>query len=424
MQIIKRAPGDAYTLTKFLQTIQRLGKDTDKFYLWSLHFNPYAVRSVNLEYIKQHLPHYSQELIDYYTDTQRPDRVWVTEQIKRLTYDTSLIPPANFYRDLIISQISKPRVILGVKDHLTPGQFDPWVEPRPWLINPLLDIFRHHNNKEFILLTSMENLESYVQEPNVTIVPWSGDISNHIKEYKTIEPVVKKDLSSPYTYLSLNRHDRNHRLHLISLLLGLEIDNAGLISCMFKNQGGAIDTDRWQFTDVQQDIKSTMQKGYDKISTYEFPIQDSYEIYGSTPNDNVSNFNRNLRSYYEKTYVDFIAETSYTEQCFNLTEKTANAILGCSYPIWISSKGTVDFLRSTGFDVFDDIVNHSYDAIDNPIDRLHRAVTDNLELLTNRERTQRLWLEDQERFLNNVEHFRKGLWQFYNDRFNSAIVTA
>jgi hypothetical protein len=89
-------------------------------------------------------------------------------------------------------------------------------------------------DKEFILLTSMENLEAYIQEPNVVIVPWGGDITNHQTEYKTIEPVIEKDFASPYTYLSLNRHDRHHRLHLISLLLGLEIDSAGLISCMFK----------------------------------------------------------------------------------------------------------------------------------------------------------------------------------------------
>jgi hypothetical protein len=390
MNLIKRSPGDNYSLIKFLQAKIKLGKDLDSFYLWSLHLNPYAVRGVKSEYIKQHLPHYSQELVNYYADTQRPNRAWVTEQIKNLTYDPNFSPPANFYRDLIISQISKPRIILGIKDHLTPGQFDPWVEPHPWLINPILEIVKHYKDREFILLTSMENLKAYVQEPNVSVVPWGGDISNHIEKYKTIDPVIEKDFTSPYTYLSLNRHDRNHRLHLISLLLGLEIDSAGLISCMFKTHtGGDIDTNRWRFTMSQQDIKSLFQQGYDKISTYDFPIQDDYEIYGSIPNDNVGNFNRTLRDYYEKTFVDIVAETSYTERCFLITEKTANSILGCSYPIWISSQGTVAFLRSAGFDVFDDVVNHSYDAIENPVDRVHRAVTDNLELLSNRERTQR-----------------------------------
>ena len=422
MQIIKRAPGDVYTLTKFLQAAQRLGKDVDRFYLWSLHFNPYAVRGIDPNFIKQHLPHYSQELIDYYSDKTKPNRVWVNEQIKRLTYEPTFRPPANYFRDLIISQITKPRVILGVKDHLTPGQFDPWVEPHPWLINPLLDIFRHHKDKEFILLTSMENLSAYIQEPNVVIVPWGGDISNHIEKYKTIEPVIEKDFESPYTYLSLNRHDRNHRLHLISLLLGLGIADKGLISCMFKDHtGGAIDNNRWRFDKEQEDIKTLFQQGYNRISNYNFPIQDSYEIYGVAQNDNVGNFNRNLRKYYRETFVEFIAETSYTEKCFNLTEKTANAILGCCYPIWISSKGTVEFLRSVGFDVFDDVVNHTYDTIENPIDRLHRAVADNLELLTNKERTQRLWQEDRGRFLNNVKCFRENLWQFYNTRFSTAL---
>jgi hypothetical protein len=422
MQLIKRAPGDAYTLSKFFQTLVKLKKDIDSFYLWSLHFNPYAVRGISPEYIKKHLPHYSQELIDYYSKKERADRAWVGEQIKRLTYESDFKPPENFYRDLIISQITKPRILLGIKDHLTPGQFDPWIESHPWLINPLLDIFRHHKNKQFILLTSMENLESYIQEPNVTIVPWGGDISNHLEKYKTIEPVIEKDFNNSYVYLSLNRHDRNHRLYLISLLLGLDIDTKGLISCMFKEQAsGDINTNRWNFKEHQQSIKNLFQVGYEKISTYNFPIRDSYEIYGPVANDNVSNFNQTLRKYYQQTFVEFITETSYTEKCFNITEKTANSILGCNFPIWISSKGTVEFLRSTGMDVFDDVVNHDYDNIENPVDRLYRAVTDNTELLTDIERTKKLWKQNRQRFLQNVEYFRKDLWNFYGNRLTSEI---
>ena len=104
-----------------------------------------------------------------------------------------------------------------------------------------------------------------------------------------------------------------------------------------------------------------------------------------------------------------------------ITEKTANSILGCCFPIWISSQGTVNFLRSVGLDVFDDIVDHTYDTIENPIDRLYRAVTDNLELLINVERTKSLWIQNHNRFLQNVEFFRKDLWQFYNTRFNHII---
>jgi hypothetical protein len=52
---------------------------------------------------------------------------------------------------------------------------------------------------------------------------------------------------------------------------------------------------------------------------------------------------------------------------------------------------------------------------------MHRAITDNIDLLTNVEKTKKLWLENQQRFLQNVEYFRKDLWEFYNNRFRTAI---
>jgi len=420
MQLIKRAPGDSYTLSKFFKAKQRLGLDIDSCYLWSLHFNPFPIGKINKAYIEKYNLDYTLEQINYYTNSSYVDRAWVTNLYKKLSYANSFNPVANLYRDILIKNISTPTVLLGVKDHLTPSQFNPWIEERPWLVNPILEIFRHHSDKNFVLLTSMENLNSYVTEPNVTIIPWSGDLSNHLDHYKKIEPVTVKNLESSRSFLSLNRHNRNHRIHLVSLLLSLELDQMGLISCMFKGEAvDSIDQCRWEYHN--QTIKTIYEKGYSKISTCTFPIDDHYEIYDGIANDNVSNFNRTLRNYYQETFIEFVAETSYTETCFLITEKTANSILGCCFPIWISSKGTVEFLRSTGFDVFDDIIDHSYDTVDDPAERLYRAVIDNLELLVDVAQVKQLWVDNQSRFLNNVEYFRTDLWRFYNTRFDSLL---
>jgi hypothetical protein len=420
MNFIKRAPGDTYTLAKFFQAKSKL-KNIDYFYFWSLHFNPFPIKPATVDFIKKYLPDYSQEQIKYCTDTGYIDRKWVSDIYNKLIYEKSFKPIAKLYRDCLIKNISSSTVLFGIKDHLTPSRFDPWVEERPWLINPLLEIFRCHTNKKFILMTSMENLGAYIKEPNVFIIPWGGDISNHVQHYKTVEPILDKNFESTRCFLSLNRHNRIHRIHLVSLICYFGLESNGLVSCMFKaeTESNNIDSYKWQYT--EETIKEKYSKGYTLIKSTDFSINDGYEIYGSIPNNNVGNFKNTLSKYYRETFVEFVAETSYTEECFLITEKTANSILGCCFPIWISSCRTVEFLRSTGMDVFDDIVDHSYDKIEDPAERLYRAVSDNLELLTDTDRTKKLWQQNRHRFLRNVEYFRKDLWNFYDSRFQSSI---
>jgi hypothetical protein len=66
--------------------------------------------------------------------------------------------------------------------------------------------------------------------------------------------------------------------------------------------------------------------------------------------------------------------------------------------------------------MFDDIVDHSYDAIDDPAERLEAAIIKNAELLTNNKRTKALWVQNKTRFKNNVDFCRERLYNYYSDR--------
>jgi hypothetical protein len=110
------------------------------------------------------------------------------------------------------------------------------------------------------------------------------------------------------------------------------------------------------------------------------------------------------------------------EKCYNLTEKTLNSIYGCCFPILLCSQGSVDFLRKMGMDMFDDIVDHSYDAIENPEDRLYRAIIDNIELLTNNQKTKDLWKTNKFRFIKNVDFAKTTLYNFYSSRAEQLML--
>jgi hypothetical protein len=75
-----------------------------------------------------------------------------------------------------------------------------------------------------------------------------------------------------------------------------------------------------------------------------------------------------------------------------------------------------------GMDMFDDIIDHSYDNIADPADRLYRAVHDNMDLLTNLEKTKELWLTNRDRFINNVDFAKKTLYNFYNTRAETLFL--
>lgn len=78
---------------------------------------------------------------------------------------------------------------------------------------------------------------------------------------------------------------------------------------------------------------------------------------------------------YSETSVSLITETYADDRpgCF-ITEKSWKALANCHLPIWISQKGTVSAFKSMGYDVFDDIIDQSYDVISDPATRWNRAI--------------------------------------------------
>jgi hypothetical protein len=368
-----RPPGDLFSFSLFLKLVEKEPLKADYLYLWSNKLEPGKSFEVDGHTI----------------------------------YEPQL-------RYHMFNHIDEDLVIIGIKDHLSVNVKIDWSNRKPEVAEYLENLFDFYPDKKFILFTSMENLEAYITNKNVSIIPWGGDITNHELEYKEIAPVLDKNMDSVNTFVSLNRGKRQHRSILIQLLYGLGIQSNGLISCMFEIDDPV--ASQWEFTSGQQHIKDLLHAGHEKFDRYSLTITDSSDIYKLTPNNNPENFKNKLADYYKETFVEIITETSYSEKAFLLTEKTLNSIYGCNFPILLSSQGAVEFLRSMGMDMFDDVVNHRYDKIENPVDRLYTAINDNLELLTDNVRTKQLWTENKHRFENNVAFAKNKLHRFYARR--------
>jgi hypothetical protein len=120
---------------------------------------------------------------------------------------------------------------------------------------------------------------------------------------------------------------------------------------------------------------------------------------------------RNARTYqgllqttvFEPTCISLITEPAYYERETIITEKTLMAMYAGTIPIWVGGWRIPDYLKQAGFDIFDDIVNHNYQALADPKDRCRQAIESNQDLLRYFDITKRINWECRDRLKKNVE---------------------
>ena len=314
------------------------------------------------------------------------------KQIKKMLIDSSLI--------------DNPNIILAIKDHMEPdGQ------------ELLTKLANQYHATNFVVLTSMENFPGPGVIPNnLQTVCWGGDITNQLAAYNDLQPVLDKNFGSTKNFLALNRGSRQHRIFLLTYLYILGIQSHGHLSLLQpQNPGGAYNWDQLFELPRQSTIKQQFFATHDQVindrSLQNFPLSLVYPTF----NDNVSNFNNNLRDLYRNSFVEIVSETTFSLLPYLVTEKTRNAFLGCNFPIILSGRCHVQHLRDLGLDLFDDIINHDYDRCWNPVDRIIMAITLNQGLLTDLQGIKNAWKSCQQRFQNNVEVF-KTLGHHYRNR--------
>jgi hypothetical protein len=365
--VLSRPPNDKFSFELFHELLRDLGVDYEAYYVWS---NP---------------PH---ELKNFLTNTK----------------------------------FTKPNVILGIKDLLDLWKdYNFWHETAQPGIKLLDQIAKLHSDKNFIIFTSLENIKSEeINSPNIQFISWGGDIVNQADSYKNIVPVTDKNFSSNKSYISLNRNKRAHRLVLLSYLFGKEYHQHGTITYLgqqidTQNFDNLLDCVAWEFDPRHDSARTAMLQGYTQFYNNKELATDDYKIYKQA-NDNVTNFNLQLRTKYQDSFVEIVSESSFAAPSFLITEKVLNSMYGCNFPIILSGVGAVAHLRDIGFDVFDDIVDHRYDLIANPFDRIISAIEDNKQLLVDPDLTKKIWVANKDRFTNNIGIAKDHMHNWFQDR--------
>jgi len=120
---------------------------------------------------------------------------------------------------------------------------------------------------------------------------------------------------------------------------------------------------------------------------------------------NAETYNGLLKnSVFEPSCISLITEPVFFERETIHTEKTLMSLLGGTLPIWVGGWRLPEFMERMRFDIFSDIIDHSYQNLADPFDRCHEAIVRNLDLLKDFERTKNIVQSLDTRFKNNMDH--------------------
>lgn len=110
------------------------------------------------------------------------------------------------------------------------------------------------------------------------------------------------------------------------------------------------------------------------------------------------------RTVFEPSCISIVTEPCFYEKEAMITEKTFMAIMGGTIPIWFGGWKNAQSLAGLGFDVFEDIVDHSYETLEDPYERCTQSLERNLHLF-NLEEMQKIIVNNQHRLQYNVDLF-------------------
>lgn len=210
--------------------------------------------------------------------------------------------------------------------------------------------------------------------------------------------------SKPYTFNFMINKPRIHREFLLILIKHFGLTNythtlpwqeMSLSRANFRTITDNADylqmidrtvVDDIPFTDYKFGPERTLQKG---ILNGSFPNAETYDQLLRT-------------TVFEPSCISLITEPAFFERETIHTEKTVMAIYGGTIPVWVGGWRLADTMRSMGFDVFDDIVDHSYETLADPMDRVYSAIERNLALLQDHTRVAEFIKNNQDRFAHNL----------------------
>lgn len=293
--------------------------------------------------------------------------------------------------------------------------------PPQKLSERLIQLIQNNPDQKFYIFCGILNLHQIEKTfTNVKIVHWADEMFaiNNCHYINTL-PQREKNFNSEKHWISLSQNKRLHRSLAAMYLLGQNLDKTGLLkfdpSELLENESWDSYVFYWKFNNREKEIlqilaqSSVFKKGFYKVKNFQGYRPNQYrgindpaipETKYLSLNQHQDNFEIFLKPLYKNSLIEIINESIFFQEYGLVTEKFLNSVYGFNLPIILSVPGYVKHLRNLGFDMFDSVIDHSYDLISDPIDRLVYALENNKLLLKNAEATKLAW----KKCLAGLEH--------------------
>ena len=157
--------------------------------------------------------------------------------------------------------------------------------------------------------------------------------------------------------LSVNRFDSQRQTILLELLR-----QSGGIDAVLKND--YINFNVWNpagTNDTVEDIQKTFATSWDTLKESIPQYQQYYDQ--ALPQLPIKNHKFTIEQVAVSAFLTLVIETYADNSVIALSEKIFRALVTPAPWIVYAAPGTVNYLRSLGFDVLDDLVDHSYDTV-------------------------------------------------------------
>ena len=258
-----------------------------------------------------------------------------------------------------------------------------------------------HSDINFILFSPHLGLQRILDIPNLYC---DEIISSPLKEPKTswFKPCEKKSITN--RFISLNADTNVHRILVLSYILSKNYSVNGDFTFDFDRPPFRDPSKYLNMGKMPDNLKSKFNAGLQRLKSKDLKLLHNIPPFDWSNIDPAANYNDNLYKSYENYGVEIITSTLYFERVPILTEKELQNIYAKTFPIYINGVGIVRELKKMfDFDLFDDIIDHSYDEIEDHFERMTAAIDRNQHLLNGSTNIQDLWIKNRHRFESNVQ---------------------